>query len=115
MKTCLFGQFRGSSLFTGNFVQGYQYGGIDSPGVVQECTSNGLYPLGLFGVQCLRGVSGGKLIFLAVDWDCPRMRQMLGAFWMGMIKFFESFGHIVRHGYVDKTFVIIPSDGEPEI
>ena len=52
-------------------------------------------------------VRGYELLLLAVGGFCPVVRCMLGAIWRWMLKFVESFGHVIWHRQIDSAFFLV--------
>jgi len=52
-------------------------------------------------------VRGYGLLSLVVGGFCPGVRCMLGAIWRWMLKFVESFGHVIRHRQIDSAIFVV--------
>jgi len=103
---CVFCRF---CLFTRDGIYSNHGCRIDCSCVIEKCSNNLLNAIDSVLVERIRDiVRGYELLLLAVGGFCPVVRCMLGAIWRWMLKFVESFGHVIWHRQIDNAIFVVP-------
>jgi len=103
-------------LFTGDGVYSDHGCRINSSCVIEESSNNLLNAFDSVLVGRIRViVRGYELLLLAVGGFCPVVRCMLGAIWRWMLKFGESFGHVISHRQINSAIFVVPVQCDAQV